>query len=228
MKKILLSGSICLTIGMISCGGSSGGLSEDVSVLNTVIVFVKESQPGYLNSDVIIRKRTTETVKSGSPDCNTLITANNVCTGKEYTPENLTITFKSEPIKNVQGQPLVANPSPVRVEKYRVSFTQCIQGVYEFPINLTIPPNEERTVVIQPITPAMKEAIVKPTQYIYINNDDECQTVFDVVDYPSPCVADANFEFLVYELYSGKRATVKYRILVRFEDFPDQDQCRIR
>lgn len=189
-------------------------------------MFVKESQPGYLNSDVIIRKRTTETVKSGPPDCNTLITANDVCTGKEYTPENLTITFKSEPIKNVQGQPLVANPSPVRVEKYRVSFTQCIQGVYEFPINLTISPNEERTVVIQPITPAMKEAIVKPTQYIYKN--DECETVFEVVDYPSPCVADANFEFLVYELYSGKRATVKYRISVRFEDFPDQDQCRIR
>ncbi len=230
MKKILLSGSICLTFGMISCGGSSRGLSADAPVFNTVVVFIKESQPNPLESDVIIRGATTQVVNSApSTGCTTPITANDVCTGATYTADNLILTFRSETIKNAQGLPVTPNPSSVLVEKYRVSFTGCIPGVYEFPVNQIVSPDTETAVVIQPITQDMKRAMVQPAQYTYIGQDG-CQTLFNnVAYYPSLCSAVANFEFSTLELNSGIRRTIKYSIVVRFADFlSDQDQCTIR
>ncbi len=228
MKKILLSGSICLTFGMISCGGSSRGLSADAPVFNTVVVFIKESQPNLLESDVIIRGTTTQVVNSAPfTGCNTPITANDVCTGATYTADNLILTFRSETIKNAQGLPVTPNPSSVLVEKYRVSFTGCIPGVYEFPVNQMVLPDTETAVGIQPITQDMKRAMVQPAQYTYIGQDG-CPTTFNAIDYPSLCSAVANFEFSTLELNSGIRRTIKYSIAVRFADFSDQDQCTIR
>jgi len=228
MKKILLSGSICLTIGMISCGGSSRGLSADIPVFNTVTISVVKAEPSPLNSDVLVRLTLPAQVRSEqSTGCSTTVRADDVCIGIDYTTDNLTLTFKSETIKNAQGLPVTPNPSSVLVEKYRVSFTGCIPGVYEFPVNQMVLPDTETAVGIQPITQDMKRAMVQPAQYTYIGQDG-CPTTFNAIDYPSLCSAVANFEFSTLELNSGIRRTIKYSIAVRFADFSDQDQCTIR
>ena len=230
MKKILLSGSICLTFGMISCGGSSRGLSADIPVFNTVTISVVKAEPSPLNSDVLVRLTLPAQVRSQqSTGCSTPVRADDVCIGIVYTTDNLTLTFKSETIKNAQGLPVTPNPSSVLVEKYKVSFTACIPGVYEYPVGQVVPPDSEYDITIQPITADMKRNLVQSTTlYTYVYSDG-CTTDFPgILIYPSQCNALANFEFSTLELNSGIRRTIKYSIAVSFADFSDQDQCTIR
>lgn len=230
MKRFVLgAGSICISLGLSACGGSSRGLSADIPVFNTVTVVISSANPNPLESDVLAHVPTTELVRSQpSVGCNTLVRVDDVCTGANYTADNVAFTFRSESIKNAQGQPATPNPSSVLVEKYRVSFSGCISGVYEFPVGQVIAPNEEKAFTIQPITQDMKMGISQRVQYVYINQDG-CQTVFNVPTYQGICNAVANFEFSLLELNSGIRRTIKYSLAIRIADYASEaDQCLIR
>ncbi len=227
MKKILLSGSICLTFGMISCGGGSRGLSADIPVFNTVTVSIIDATPSPIQSDVVVRFPQREIINTGPPACNVIGTAEDVCTGASFPADNLTLTFRSTTVRNAQGQPATPIPSPVLVEKYRVSFTGCILGVYDFPVGQVLQPDSDTQVVIQPITEDMKTRLVQQDQYVYITPDG-CPTLYNVWTYQGVCNALANLEFSLVELNSGIRRTLKYSVPIRLADYIEPDKCTIR
>jgi|UniRef100_A0A7C2VBF4 hypothetical protein len=208
-----------LAIGISNCGGGGGSGSLD---FNSVVVSILGANPNPLESDVIIRKKETRYVWTNYPACDTLTPANDVCTGTTFKSDVITITFRSQTIRNAQGQPVTSNPSPVYVEKYRISFSNCIPGTYESSVGATIPPDTDTQISIQPITFDMKKSIALQGQYIYISNDG-CGTIFTVYTYPNPCNAIANIEFYLVEQYSGKRKTISYPINVRLADITTQD-----
>lgn len=219
-RKLAILGGFIVGIVMLSCGGGSGSGSLN---FDSVVVSILNVSPNPLESDVIIRKKRTELVRTDPANsCNILAPATDVCTGTAYKSDTITITFRSQTIKNAQGQPATSNPSPVYVEKYRISFSNCIPGTYEFPVGATIPSDTDTQISIQPITFDMKKSIALQGQYIYISNDG-CGTIFPVYTYPNPCNAVANIEFYLVEQYSGKRKTISYPINVRLADITTQD-----
>ncbi len=223
MKKLAVA-SMPIVLGAFSCGGT--GLSDYTPTFDTVTVVIANAQPNPLESDVVIHTPVQAPVLSApSTGCNAIAVANDVCIGAVYRAENVDITFNVEPLKNVKGEPVVELPSPVLVEKYKVSFTGCIPGIYEFPVGAVLQPTGDSTVTIQPITQDMKIAITEIINYIYINQDG-CPTLLQRASYPSICNALANFEFDVVEIYSGKKKTIKYSLAIRLADYGEQDQCR--
>ncbi|MFN3471406.1 MAG: hypothetical protein ACK4ZR_02210 [Aquificaceae bacterium] len=135
-----------------------------------------------------------------------------------------TVNFKSDVIKDAAGNPLPVLPSPVLVEKYRVSYTGCLPGVYEFSVGKTISPDSQTPITIQPITIDMKRQMATQVPYPYVGNDG-CVTNLQVPAYPSICNAVANFEFSLVELTTGKRAIIRYSLPVIFADYDQNDQC---
>lgn len=214
--------TLMLAIG--GCGGDSRGLSGSATVFTTAVVHIKSSQPPTLESDVIVRFRVDTMVASSfSTGCN-VPAQGQVCLGSTFRGDNLTLTFVVETIKNAQGQAVTPNPSPILVEKYRVRFTGCIPGTYEFPVGHVLTPGETQ-VTIQPITPDMKRSIVVPGNFVYVH-DDGCLTQFNALTYQGICNAVAQFEFDLVEINSGMRKTMGYNLTVRLADFTTQDdQC---
>lgn len=104
---------------------------------------------------------------------------------------------------------MTSYPSPVYVEKFKISFSNCITGVYEFTVGATIPQNTDTQIPIQPITVKMKEDLLNQNPNI-VN---------------SICDAIANIEFSLVEQYSGKRKTYSYPINVRITDCKEMDEC---
>ncbi|MEN3027714.1 MAG: hypothetical protein ABDH29_00455 [Aquificaceae bacterium] len=223
MKKAYLSVFVlALVLAIGGCGGGSRGLSGDVPVFNTVVAYPKSAEPSPMVSDVLIRTQVDRVVASGPPACNTPAQAQ-VCAGSTFRSDNLTLSFVVETIKNAQGQPVTPIPSPVLLEKYRVRFTGCIPGVYEFPVGQVLTEGETQ-VTIQPITLDMKRSLVSQGNFVYIHNDG-CPTLFPVFTYNGICNATAQFEFDLLEVYSGIRRTVGYSLVVRLADLNTDDQC---
>ena len=81
---------------------------------------------------------------------------------------------------------MTSYPSPVYVEKFKISFSNCITGVYEITVGATIPQNTDTQIPIQPIT-VKKEDLLNQNPNI-VN---------------SICDAIANIEFSLVEQYSG-------------------------
>ncbi|MCS7196393.1 MAG: hypothetical protein NZ827_03900 [Aquificaceae bacterium] len=222
-KAYILLSLLTLVLAVGGCGGSSRGLSGDVPVFNTVVAYPKSAQPPTIESDVLVRTQVDMMVNSGPPTCNTRAQAQ-VCAGSTFRSDNLILSFVVETIKNAQGQPVTPNPSPVLLEKYRVRFTGCILGVYEFPVNQVLNQGETQ-VTIQPITLDMKMGIVSQRNFVYIHNDG-CPTLFSASAYSGVCNATAHFEFDLVEINSGIKRTVRYSLAVRFADFTtSDDQC---
>lgn len=207
-----------------SCGGGSRGLSGDMPVFNTVTVTPVAVDPPVLESDVIVRQNVNRPVRTNPPACN-VIEVQEVCAGTIFVNDNLRITFKSDTIKNAAGQPVTLIPSPVMVQSYTVSFSSCIPGTYQFPVNVVLQPGEEKPLTIQPITADMKRQISTDGQFVFVSQDG-CPTPFNVRTYQGICNAVANLEFELLELNSGIRRRISYPLTVRLSDFTTgDDQC---
>ncbi len=215
-------------MGVLLAGCGGGGFTENMPVFKTVTVHITGVNRYPMEVDVL--QKTTVQAPVFSRDQNTQqctsITTADVCAGTNFVGENLGLTFKSEAIKDAAGNPLPVLPSPVVVERYRVRFTGCISGVYEFPVGQAISPDSETQITIQPITIDMKRLLgLTQVPYTYIGGDGCGTPGFIVWAYPSICNALANFEFDLVELTTGKRATIKYSLPVIFSDYTQPDEC---
>ncbi len=183
--KILLT--IVASINLFGCGGGGGSGSLDFDSVVVSIAGVKDDNgnPPPINVS-----------------CNVVYNSSGTCVGEDFQSEIFVITFNSQTIKNAQGQPVTSNPSPVYVEKFKLSLSNCLSGVYEFSVGATLYPDKDTEVKIQNMR---FFANLCPQQY-------------------SPLICDtiANMEFYLVEQYSGKRKTIVYPIDLRIEG----QQCK--
>ncbi|MCX7989372.1 MAG: hypothetical protein N2648_01855 [Aquificaceae bacterium] len=224
-KAYTLLSLLTLVLAVGGCGGSSRGLSGDVPVFNTVIVSPLGSNPSTLEVDVVHHIPAKANVRTNWPLCDQLA-VRDVCIFYNIPSENFQLTLRVETIRNPAGQPVTPNPSPVLIRSYRISFTGCISGVYQFPVGAVLQPDTQRDVTIQPITQDMKRNLLVQVPYVY-TDDSGCQTQFNIFSYVGICNGVANLELELVELNSGIVRRINYPVAFRLSDYQSQgDGCR--
>ncbi|MCX8060425.1 MAG: hypothetical protein N3C13_04425 [Aquificaceae bacterium] len=217
---------VATALSIVGCGGSSKGLSGDMLAFNTVTVSILRGDPEFLDVDVINHILTTASVNSGFPRCDQVVRVSDACISYNITNEILRLTFFVDPIRDPFGRAIPASPSSVLFRSYRISFTGCIPGVYEFPVGVSLLPNGQTTVTLQPITQEMKRNLLVQVPYVFVNQDG-CQTEFQILSYRGICSGIANLELDLVELSSGITRKVNYSFGFRLSDYQSPgDQCR--
>lgn len=226
MKRFYFGAWVIATaLFIVGCGGSSRGLSGDMLAFNTVTVSILGGDPDFLDVDVVNHIPTTVSVNSGFPRCDQ-VAAGSACISYNITNETLRLTFFVDPIRDLFGRAIPASPSSVLLRSYRVSFTGCIPGVYEFPVGVSLPPTGQTIVTLQPITQEMKRNLLVQVPYVFVNQDG-CQTEFQILSYRGMCSGIANLELDLVELSSGITRKVNYSFGFRLSDYQSPgDQCR--
>ncbi len=201
VKKVKLAlAAGLLSAGLLSCGGGGSGIYGG---FDTVLIGVSQVNPPKLESDTLI-------LQDNDGD--------GFCDGYSFQDDALQITLKSEPIKDANGEVITPNPSPVYIDRYRLTFVSGVSNnncerykscrslfaqPYEQFTSITINPNEELTVGLVVVLASWKSSVL--SQY--------CATPLD------NCIYNVVLELRGREVLTGSTKTIRATFNVQFANY---------
>lgn len=196
--NLFKKGIIILGLFIVSCGG--GGTKGHVNYGSTILG-IESILPSKLDSDVFVK---VDNDKDG------------ICDALHFQDDTIVVSFKAYP--NTDPQTSGINPSPVYINRYRITFFNASAGnnceahedckvLFSHPIegliSLTVEPNTTAYYTIPVISSDWKSQIL-------INY---CATPMD------SCIYQAVIEFLATEVFSGKSEWIKGGFTVQIADY---------
>ncbi len=204
MKKLAL---LCmLSFAVFSCGGGSG--SGIYGSYDTVLVGITSLVPAKVNSDTVVF------VGDAGQRCQLT-----------FQDDAINIRIKSETIKNVAGQPVTPNPSPVYFDSYRVIWSSAVSNnacegapecrqIFATPFaqltSITVPPDSEVEVQGLVVTLASWKSSVL-SQYCVSSLDN--------------CIYNAILELHGREVLTGKEKIVRGSFNIQFANYDQGNAC---
>lgn len=193
-KKGFIIGSILI----ISCGG--GGTKGHINYGSTILG-IESITPTKLQSDVFVR---VDNDNDG------------ICDALYFQDDTVVVAFKAYP--NADPQTTGINPSPVYINRYRITFFNTSAG------NNCEAHEECKALFSHPIEVLMS-LTVEPNSTVYytipvIPSDWKSQVLINYCATPmDSCVYQAVIEFYATEVFSGKSEWIKGAFTVQVADY---------
>jgi hypothetical protein len=149
-----------------------------------------------------------------------LIDNNNdgVCDSISFQDDSLQITLRSETIKDTGGQPVTTTPSPVYIDRYRLTFISAVNNnnceryanckslfsnPYEQFTSITVEPDQEAQINLPVVLASWKSTVL--SQY--------CLTPLD------NCIYNVVIEMRGREILTGSDKTIRATFNVQFSNY---------
>lgn len=201
VKNLRLILSTGIVVSLLSCGGGGSGIYGG---FDTVLVGVAQLTPPKLESDTVVKL-----------DDN----ADGICDRFLFEDDEIQITLRSEVIKDANGEDITNNPSPVYIDRYKLTFISAVNNNncenYESCRSVFATPYEQLTsITVDPGTEIPTAITVALGSWKSTVLSQHCLTSLD------NCIYNVVLEMRGREVLTGSDKTIRATFNVQFMDYP--------